>query len=39
VLLDSREVKVNPKVTYTPTGGDPSTHRRGLKLKKRLRKR
>jgi hypothetical protein len=33
------KVKVNPKVTYTPTGGDPSTQSKKLKLKKRLKKR
>jgi hypothetical protein len=29
------KVKVKPKLTYTPTGGDPSTQSRRLKLKKR----
>jgi hypothetical protein len=34
-LNETGKVKVNPKVTYTPTGGDPSTQSRRLKLKKR----
>jgi hypothetical protein len=38
-LNKTGKVKVNPKVTYTPTGGDPSTQSKGLKLKKRLNKR
>jgi hypothetical protein len=38
-LNKTGKVKVNPKVTYTPTGGDPSTQSKRLKLKKRLKKR
>jgi hypothetical protein len=29
------KVEVTPKITYTPTGGDPSTQSRKLKLKKK----
>jgi hypothetical protein len=29
------KVKVSPNVTYTPTGGDPATQSRKLKLRKR----
>jgi hypothetical protein len=34
-LNDTGKVKVNPKITYTPTGGDPSTQSKNLKLKKK----
>jgi hypothetical protein len=34
-LLDTGKVKLNVGVTYTPTGGDPSTQSETLKLKKR----
>jgi hypothetical protein len=34
-LSEAGEVKVKPKVTFTPTGGDPSTQARKLKLQKR----
>jgi hypothetical protein len=34
-LNETGKVKVKPKITYTPTGGDPSTQSRGLTLKKR----
>lgn len=33
-LNETGKVKIKPKVTYTPTGGDPSTQSRKLKLKK-----
>jgi hypothetical protein len=33
-LNENGKVKVNPTITYTPTGGDPSTQSRKLKLKK-----
>jgi hypothetical protein len=33
-LNDTGTVKVKPKVTYTPTGGDPNTQSTKLKLKK-----
>jgi hypothetical protein len=33
-LNDTGKVNVTPKITYTPTGGDPSTQSRKLKLKK-----
>ncbi len=33
-LKETGKVKVRPKLTYTPTGGDPSTQSRGLQLKK-----
>jgi len=33
-LNETGKVKVKPKVTYTPTGGDPSTQSRKLKLKR-----
>jgi hypothetical protein len=36
-LNETGKVKVTPEVTYTPTGGDPSTQSRKLKLKKRKR--
>jgi hypothetical protein len=35
-LNETGKAKVNPKITYTPTGGDPSTQSRKLKLKKEL---
>jgi hypothetical protein len=38
-LNKTGKVKVYPKVTYTPTGGDPSKQSKRLKLKKRLKKR
>jgi len=34
-LNETGKVKVKPKITYTPTGGDPSTQSRKVKLKKR----
>jgi subtilisin-like proprotein convertase family protein len=34
-LNETGKVKVMPSVTFTPTGGDPSTQARKLKLKKR----
>jgi hypothetical protein len=34
-LNDTGKVEVTPKITYTPTGGDPSTQSRELKLKKK----
>jgi hypothetical protein len=34
-LNEAGKVGVKPRVTYTPTGGDPSTQSRKLKLKKR----
>jgi hypothetical protein len=34
-LNDTGKVKVNPKITYTPTGGDPSTQSKRLKLKQK----
>jgi hypothetical protein len=34
-LNETGKVKVKPNVTYTPTGGDPSSQSRKLKLKKR----
>lgn len=34
-LNESGKVTVKPKITYIPTGGDPSTQSRKLKLKKR----
>jgi hypothetical protein len=33
-LDETGKVKVKPKITYTPTGGDPRTKSRKLKLKK-----
>jgi hypothetical protein len=33
-LNETGKVKLKPKITYTPTGGDPSTRSRKLKLKK-----
>ena len=33
-LNDTGVVEVKPRITYTPTGGDPSTQSRKLKLKK-----
>jgi hypothetical protein len=35
-LNETGKVKLNVAVTYTPTGGDPNTQSRKLKLKKRL---
>jgi hypothetical protein len=35
-LNETGKVKLKPKITYTPTGGDPSTQSRKLKLKKKL---
>jgi len=35
-LNETGKVKVKPKITYTPTGGDPSTQSKKLKLKKNL---
>jgi len=34
-LKRNGKVKIEPLITYTPTGGDPSTQSRRLKLKKR----
>ncbi len=34
-LNETGKVSVKPTITYTPTGGDPSTQSRKLKLKKR----
>ena len=34
-LKDKGKVNVAPSITYTPTGGDPSTQSRKLKLKKK----
>lgn len=34
-LEENGKVKVKPKITFTPTGGDPSTQSRKLKLRKR----
>jgi hypothetical protein len=34
-LEENGKVKVKPKVTFTPTGGDPSTQSRKLRLRKR----
>jgi hypothetical protein len=33
-LNETGKVKLKPKITYTPTGGDPNTQSRKLKLKK-----
>jgi hypothetical protein len=33
-LNETGKVKVKPKITYTPTGGDPSTESKKVKLKK-----
>jgi hypothetical protein len=33
-LRESGKVKVMPRITYTPTGGDPRTQSRGLELKR-----
>ena len=33
-LNETGKVKVNPTITYTPTGGDPSTQSKKLKLRK-----
>lgn len=33
-LNDTGKVEVTPRITYTPTGGDPSTQSRKLKLEK-----
>jgi hypothetical protein len=38
-LRETGKVKLKPKITYTPTGGDPSTQSRKVTLKKRLRRR
>jgi hypothetical protein len=35
-LNETGKVKVTPKITYTPTGGDPSTQSIKVKLKKKL---
>lgn len=35
-LNEDGKVKVKPKITFTPIGGDPSTQSRKLKLKKNL---
>jgi hypothetical protein len=35
-LNETGKVKVNPKITYTPTGGDPTTQSIKVKLKKNL---
>ena len=35
-LNETGKVKLKPKITYTPTGGDPSTHSVKVKLKKKL---
>lgn len=35
-LNETGKVKVKPKITFTPTGGDPNTQSRKLKLKKNL---
>jgi hypothetical protein len=35
-LNDTGKVKLNAKLSYTPTGGDPSTQSRKLKLRKRI---
>jgi hypothetical protein len=35
-LNETGKVKVKPKITYTPTGGDPATQSKKLKLKKKL---
>ncbi len=35
-LNETGKVTVKPKITYTPTGGDPSTHSVKVKLKKKL---
>ncbi len=35
-LNDTGKVKLKPKITFTPTGGDPSTQSRKLKLKKNV---
>jgi hypothetical protein len=34
-LNDTGKVTVKPRITYTPTGGDPSTQSRKLKLRKK----
>jgi hypothetical protein len=36
ILNETGKVKVKPKITYTPTGGDPSTQSIKVKLKKKL---
>jgi hypothetical protein len=33
-LKESGKAKVTPRITYTPTGGDPSTQSKGLELKR-----
>ncbi len=35
-LNETGKVKLRPKITYTPTGGDPSTQSVKVKLKKNL---
>lgn len=35
-LYDKGKVKLNPAITYTPTGGNPSTQSLKVKLKKKL---
>jgi hypothetical protein len=35
-LNETGRVKIKPKITFTPTGGDPNTQSRALKLKKRI---
>jgi hypothetical protein len=35
-LTDKGKVKLSPTITYTPTGGDPSTQSLKVKLKKKL---
>ncbi|MGZ5330876.1 MAG: hypothetical protein ACXWFH_06180 [Solirubrobacterales bacterium] len=35
-LNDKGKVKLNAAISYTPTGGDPSTQSQKVKLKKKL---
>ncbi len=35
LLNETGKIKVKPKITFTPTGGDPNTQSRKLKLTKR----
>ena len=35
-LNETGNIKVKSKITYTPTGGDPSTQSVKVKLKKKL---
>ena len=35
-LNETGTVKLTPRITYTPTGGDPATQSKKLKLKKNL---